>query len=345
MFHSARIKLTVWYLIIIMAISFFFSTFIYFGATREFDRILRVEEFRTTHPNLGEKYIQRPVWDTDVLPPLPNSPDPALIQASRIRVIEGLAGINLIILALSALAGYFLAGRTLRPIKNMVDEQNRFITDASHELNTPLTSLKTSIEVNLRDKKLNLEKSKKVLLSNLEEVNNLQSLSEELIEITQYQKMNGNFVIKSVNIANIISAAAAKIKPQADKKQIKINSRVTKIDVSADERSLTELFTILLDNAVKYSPIKKDVDVQTVNADSKIKIIVKDRGIGIDKQDLPFIFDRFYRADKSRTKQQVAGYGLGLSIAKRIVDLHSGTITVESTKGKGTAFVVEIPKA
>ena len=184
MFHSARIKLTAWYLIIIMAISLSFSTFIYLGATREFDRILRIEQFRITHPELGERYIQRPVWDTDTLP-LPKPPDPALINATRIRVIEGLAGINLIILMLSALAGYFLAGRTLRPIKNMVDEQNRFITDASHELNTPLTSLKTSIEVNLRDKKLSLDKSKDVLLSNLEEVNSLQALSDELIKITQ----------------------------------------------------------------------------------------------------------------------------------------------------------------
>jgi signal transduction histidine kinase len=295
MFHSARIKLTVWYLIIIMFISLFFSTFIYFGVTREFDRILRIEDYRTTHPaEPGERYIQRPVWDTEVLP-LPNPVDPALIQASKLRVVEGLAGINFLILALSALLGYFLAGRTLRPIKNMIDEQNRFITDASHELNTPLTSLKTSIEVNLRDKKLNLEKSRQVLLSNLEEVNNLQVLSDELIEITQYQKANGNFQLTKVNITNVIEAAVLKIKPQADKKQIKINTKITKAFVNADERSITELFIILLDNAVKYSPQKKDIEVQLASTDSRLKITVKDNGIGIDKEDIPFIFDRFYR--------------------------------------------------
>ena len=79
----------------------------------------------------------------------------------KIKGLEALFGVNVIILFLSALSGYFLAGRTLRPIKNMIDEQNRFITDASHELNTPLTSLKTSIEVNLRDKNFNLRKSKR----------------------------------------------------------------------------------------------------------------------------------------------------------------------------------------
>ena len=344
MFHKTRLKLTAWYLLIIMVVSIFFSTFIYFGATREFNRIIRIEQFRNLHPEVNESYIQRPVWENENIP-LPRQPDPRLIQDANIRVLEGLIGINLIILCLSALAGYFLAGRTLKPIKDMVDEQNRFITDASHELNTPLTSLKTSIEVNLRDKKLTLEKSKQVLLSNLEEVNNLQALSEELIEITQYQKANGNFQLSKTDIANVVKNAVLKIKPQADKKQIKISTKVSKTSINADERSLTELFIILLDNAVKYSPQKKNIEVKSVISDSKLKIIVKDNGIGIDKQDLPFIFERFYRADKSRTKQQVAGYGLGLSIAKRIVSLHSGTINVESARGKGTSFIVVFPKA
>lgn len=343
MLHKTRLKLTIWYLFIIMVVSISFSTFIYFGATREFNRVISIEQFRNLHPQTTENYIQRQVWENENIP-LSRQPDPSLIQGVKMRVLEGLIGINLIIFFLSALAGYFLAGRTLKPIKNMVDEQNRFITDASHELNTPLTSLKTSIEVNLRDKKLNLEKTKQVLLSNLEEVNNLQALSDELIEITQYQKANGNFQLTKVDIANVVKAAVLKIKPQADKKQIKINIKVTKSFVNADERSLTELFTILLDNAVKYSPQKRDIEVQSQSVVSKLKITVKDNGIGIDKEDMPFIFDRFYRTDKSRTKQQVAGYGLGLSIAKRIVDLHGGTINVESTKGNGTTFAVMLSK-
>lgn len=343
MFHQTRIKLTAWYLIIIMAVSISFSTFIYLGATREFNRIIRIEQLRTLRPDISDQYIQKPVWENENIP-LTTPPDSRLIQDVRVRVLEGLIGINLIILFLSALAGYFLAGRTLRPIKNMLDEQNRFITDASHELNTPLTSLKTSIEVNLRDKNLNIEKLKQALLSNLEEVNNLQALSNELIEITQYQKVNGNFELKKIDIANVINAAILKIKPQADKKQIKINIKNKKIFVNADERSLVELFTILLDNAVKYSPEKKDINVQVLSVDSKLKVIVSDNGIGIDKEDIPFIFERFYRTDKSRTKQQIAGYGLGLSIAKRIVELHSGTINVESPKGKGATFAVVMPK-
>ena len=341
MFKSARIKLTIWYLLIIMVISISFSTFIYLGSTREFDRILRIQEYRIQHPEIQQRFIQRPIWQNDDIP-LSRAPDPVVISEARNRIAEGLFGINLIILIVSSLAGYFLAGRTLRPIKNMVDEQNRFITDASHELNTPLTSLKTSIEVNLRNKKFNLNDAKKTLLSNLEEVNNLQALSEELIEITQYQKVNGNFKLKKVNVAEVVKKAVAKIKPQADKKQIKIITDVAKTIINADERSLTEVFTILLDNAVKYSVEKKNIEVSSSSTDSKLKIIVKDNGIGIDKEDIPFIFERFYRVDKSRTKQQIPGYGLGLSIAKRIIDLHGGTISVLSVKGEGTSFTVTL---
>ncbi len=343
MFHSARLKLTAWYLLIIMVISLSFSTFIYLGSTREFDRILRVQEYRIQHPDIQQRFIQRPIWQNDDIP-FSRAPDPQVISEARNRIAEGLIGINLIIFIFSSLAGYFLAGRTLRPIKNMVDEQNRFITDASHELNTPLTALKTSIEVNIRDKKLNLEKAKQVLLSNLEEVNNLQVLSSELIEITQYQKINGNFQLAKVDIANVIKTAVLKIKPQADKKQIKINTKVAKAFVNADERSIVELLTVLLDNAVKYSPEKTNIELISQNTDSKVKITIKDNGIGIDKKDLPFIFERFYRADASRTKQQITGYGLGLSIAKRIAALHGGTITVESKKEKGTTFAVMLPK-
>lgn len=135
----------------------------------------------------------------------------------------------------------------------MVDEQNRFITDASHELNTPLTSLKTSIEVNLRDKKLNLVGAKDVLISNLEEVNKLQSLSEDLIKIAQYQKPNGNFQLEEFLISDLIKEAIQKTRPLANKKNIKITIDIPKIKYKGEARSLTEVFTILIDNAIKYS--------------------------------------------------------------------------------------------
>jgi two-component system sensor histidine kinase CiaH len=344
MFHSTRLKLTAWYLLIIMAISISFSAFIYFGATREYDRILRIEQYRIQHPNPPGRIIQRPFGEIDPFP-LSSQADNELVEWARLRVLEALFGINVIILFLSALAGYFLAGRTLRPIKNMLDEQNRFITDASHELNTPLTSLKTSIEINLRDKSFNTEKAKEVLQSNLEDVNNLQFLSAELIKLTQYQDNNVGFQLEKFYLLDVIQEAVEKVKSLAKKKNISISLDIPKIHLIGEKRSLTELFIILLDNAIKYSSNKKIVSLSVRKIDSKIQIFVKDNGIGIERKDIPHIFDRFYRADKSRTKQKILGYGLGLSIAKRIATLHNGSIVVESEVGKGSVFIVTLPKA
>lgn len=344
MFHSTRLKLTVWYLLIIMAISISFSAFIYFGATREFDRALRVENYRMVHPDTRLRIFQIAPWDQDIvtLPPLS---DPQIIESTKIRVLEGLFMVNLIILFFSTIAGYFLAGRTLKPIKNMLDEQNRFITDASHELNTPLTSLKTAIEVNLRDKVLSLKKAKDVLKSNLDDVNNLQFLSAELIKLTQYQDQNINLQLGKVLLKDVIEEAIEKVRVLAKKRNIKITLNSPRIAVAGDRRSLVELFTILLDNAIKYSPDKRSVSVIVEKIDSKAQISIKDQGVGIDKKDIPYIFDRFYRTDKSRAKQETGGYGLGLSIAKRIVALHDGDIEVESEVGKGSVFTVSLPRS
>src|ERR1035437_9849439 len=343
MFHNARLKLTAWYLLIIMLISISFSSFIYFGATNEYDRIVRIEQYRSIHPMQPGTFFQRPP-SSDDLTSLSSKQDNELIEWAKLRVLEALFGINVIILLLSALAGYFLAGRTLRPIKDMLDEQNRFITDASHELNTPLTALKTSLEVNLRNKKLTLEEAKEVLNSNLEDVNNLQSLSEDLMGVIMYQKQNGNFKLAKVDLQGIFKTSAEQLKSLAQKKRITLKTNVSKTFILGNEKSLSELFIILLDNAIKYSKEKSVISINVGKEDSVVNVFVKDNGIGIKTEDLPHIFDRFYRADRSRTKQKIDGYGLGLSIAKRIATLHNGGIRVESEINKGSTFIITFPK-
>lgn len=341
MFHKARLKLTAWYLLIIMAISIAFSIFIYSGAEREFNRLLQIErshiesntgQVRVHFLSNGAIITNTPTVDADV------------VSEARTRVLIALIDVNVIILVLSALAGYFLAGLTLKPIQEMIDEQHRFITDASHELNTPITSLKTTIEVNLRNKNLSLEKAKEALESNLEEVNNLQLLSSDLIKLTQYQKPNGNFYRTDLNLRDVISDATEKVSVMAEQKEIVIEVKIPKTTIFADKKSITEVFVILLDNAIKYSPKKKSVMIIAKELDDKVIISISDEGIGIPKEDLPFIFDRFFRADKSRTKQEIPGYGLGLSIAKKIVTLHNGSITAESNPKKGTTFIITLPK-
>src|SRR3990170_5913676 len=160
MFHSARIKLTFWYLLIIMLVSGFFSLIVYRGFTKEIGRGFR---FQSMH-GLPERriFIQNQYGFMRILPfviyPDETPPDEALeiINLAKWRFGIQLAIINGAIFVLAGTAGYFLAGKTLQPIEVMVDEQKRFVADASHELRTPLTSMKTEVEVALRDKKLKL---------------------------------------------------------------------------------------------------------------------------------------------------------------------------------------------
>src|SRR4030042_3060689 len=171
MFQSARLKLTAWYVLIIMLISIGFSVTVYKSLRFELERAARMPP--SPPPPTGD------IHHAPRIPPPPRI-DPAVVEEMEKRIMFGIFVINLLILGSAGGGGYFLAGKTLKPIKEMFDQQNRFIADASHELRTPLTALKSEIEVGLRDKKLNLVQVKKLLKSNLEEVNNLQVLSDDL---------------------------------------------------------------------------------------------------------------------------------------------------------------------
>jgi len=270
-------------------------------------------------------------------------PDPDLIDDIRHRIIFTLLLIDSGILVVSGGLGYFLAGRTLKPIQTMVDEQNRFISDASHELKTPLTSLKVGMEVFLRDKKPKLADAKSVISESLTEIGRLQSLSESLLQLTQYQKTNSQIKFSRVSTAEFISSAIKKLEPLAKSRQITINPSGENLIVNGNLYALTDLLVILLDNALKYSHPDSSIGIRTKRSDRYVSVFVTDHGLGIPKNDLPRIFDRFYRADTARGKEEAGGYGLGLSIAKKIVESHKGTISAKSIPGSGSTFTVKLP--
>jgi two-component system, OmpR family, sensor histidine kinase CiaH len=332
MFRSARIKLTAWYLLIIMVISGAFSIAVYNALTSELDRIERTQQFRIEHEN-REFGLNRPI---------PPYIDPIIINEAKNRVALFLGLLDLVILGVSALAGYWLAGKTLKPIQVMVKDQNRFIADASHELRTPLTALKAEIEVSLRDKKLTLWEAQHILSSNLEEVNKLQNLADSLIKLTQYNGKKQT-VNEIVNLPEIMCEATNRVTKLAKLKKITITQKVAAITLVGDAQSLTELIVILLDNAIKYSPNGTTVKLRATATDKNVTIAVVDQGIGIETKNIPHLFDRFYRVDKSRTKDAVDGYGLGLSIAKQIAEDHAGSIQVASKPNNGSTFTIEIP--
>lgn len=306
MFKLARIKLTLYYSAIIMAISLFFSIIIYQSATFELRRIEARQAQR--RPIIGSPFVI----------------DPEVIEETKIRIIWSLFVTNVFILGISTASGYFLAGKTLEPIRKNMEDQKDFVGSASHELRTPLTSLKTEIEVGLRDKKLTASTARRILVSNLEEVNKMQKLSDHLLRLNRLESMGDVFDMKRVDLKEVALEAIGKRK---------INKDLKKTMVKGNRDALVELANILIDNAVKYGGGAANVEVRVGNNSLQIT----DRGLGISKSDLPHIFDRFYRSDKSRAKE---GYGLGLSIAKQIADLHGAKIKVNSKLGVGSSFKV-----
>ncbi|MEW5705878.1 MAG: ATP-binding protein [Actinomycetota bacterium] len=351
MFRSARLKLTAWYLLSIMTISIVFSLLAYQGLRYEIRRDMHIQALRAMS---GPRWFRDGNSDLSQFEFTPGFPfgrrfpapplafDTELFEEAQRRLAMNLVTINIGIFIISGVAGYFLAGRALRPIEVMVDEQKRFVADASHELRTPLTAMRTEIEVTLRDKDPTAASMKQVLESNLEEIDKLQLLSDHLLTLGRLQNTASNGKFMEVNLTDVVEEALQNVRPLALEKNIKIHSNIENIALEADRDSLVKLFVIFMDNAIKYSYENGEVFITAKSVKNKAIISVKDLGAGIRASDLPYIFNRFYRADASRSKA-VPGYGLGLSIAKSIIEMHNGKVDVKSSPEQGTTFTITLP--
>jgi len=332
MFQSATFRLTLWYLAIIMAISVLFSVIIY--GTSE-------QELRQSYHRESSIYQLAPGFRLNLNNSLGNATPEDLFNDAKTRLKLNLVIINTGILILAGGASFVLARRTLSPIEAALEAQGRFAADASHELRTPLTAMKSEIEVALRGKELSGDEARHLLGSNLEEIAKLEALSTGLLRLAQ---QDGQAIAKfPVDLAEISAAGVKRLSGAAKKQGVQIDNRISKITVGGDSESIVELLVILLDNAIKYSPAKSTITLGATTHGHWAHITVRDEGQGIKVLDIPRIFDRFYRADSSRSKHQITGYGLGLSIAKKITDLHGGTIEVASRPGKGSVFTVRLP--
>ena len=334
MFKQARLKLTAWYLLIIMVISFSFSALIYTINVNEINRFANSQRNR-----IEKQFVQN---DQNPRPPLILIDDD-LIQESLQRLLINLLIINGFILVISGSLSYFLAGKTLSPIQKMTEDQKRFISDASHELRTPLTALKSLFEVSLRDEKMDLSEAKKVITTGITQTDKLKILSDSLLELSRLDSNYSQSSFTKVSLKKIVLESISQIKSKADSKDIKIINQIASHKVFGDPNKLTEVFVIFLDNAIKYSPNNSQIKLISQIQKNNLVIKIIDQGIGISQKDLPHIFDRFYQADNARTKTNDSGYGLGLSIAKQIIKAHQGKILVTSKLKSGTTFIIHLP--
>lgn len=331
MFHSAALRLTGWYLAIIMVISLAFSVSLY--------HVSRQELGRNVNRQIG--YFNNLIGPDE-------SGDFGILRQRQLQedlrhLKADLVIFNVIVLVAGGAASYWLARRTLDPIEEALNAQARFASDASHELRTPLTAIQTENEVALRDKTLSKAQAVSLLKSNLEEIGKLKSLSEGLLKLA-----NRKGAIEKphpVALKEVTAAAVERYQKAAAAAKIKVKDQTSQVRVMGDRESLIELIAILLDNAIKYSPPGSTVRLSNTVRGKQVLFKVEDQGRGIKKAELPRIFDRFYRSDSSRHKSGAEGYGLGLAIARNIIEAHHGHIEVSSTPRKGTTFTVFLPAA
>jgi signal transduction histidine kinase len=257
------------------------------------------------------------------------------------NLIINLVLLNALILAGGSLLSYFLARRTLRPIETVMRIQDRFITDASHELRTPLTSLLLSNEVALRKKHITENNARAIIQQNVSDIKELKNLSESLLTLataTQGVQLN------DVPLQMVLESALQKIRPQAQAKHIRLHTSTDSRMIRTDQTILSEVILVLLDNAIKYSSPRTTVTITTSTDDTQqTHIRVHDQGPGISKNDLPHIFERFYRIDQSRS--QTTGHGLGLAIASQLVRVINATLIVEESTPEGSTFMIVLPKS
>lgn len=336
MFKSATLKLTGWYLALVMGLSLAFSFVLYHSSVGSLQSSF--DHQRVAIRDQYQSYYGVPPspYDLDAL-------QSREVSRAEQQLIANLTLANIGVLLVGGAASFYMARRTLEPIEQALEAQTRFTADASHELRTPLTAMQAEIEVALRDKTLNIVEAREQLESNLEEVNKLQELSNNLLMLANQDTTS--FAPQPVEVHDMLKDALSRTAKAAKERAVIIDNQSKPLRVLGSKDGLAQLATILLDNAIKYSPNNSTITITTATKGGNALIAFADQGQGIKPDDLPHIFDRLFRADQSRNKEKVSGFGLGLSIAKKIVELHKGAIDVTSKVGKGSTFTIRVPLA
>ena len=225
-------------------------------------------------------------------------------------------------------------------IDNAFKSQKRFVANASHEIRTPLTVIQTELEI--LEKKLKENEGKESIKIVLSEIDDLTRLTNSLLLITKLDSSETKLNLSRIRIDELLAECAQAMNQAAVKKDIQINLSIDDaVEINADREKLKSVFINLIDNAIKYSSNNSRITILLEKiSENKIKINVEDTGPGIPASEIPYIFNRFYRSNEIRS--EIGGNGLGLAIAKEIVELHGGQISVESKPREKTIFKVNL---
>ena len=231
-------------------------------------------------------------------------------------------------------------------LKRVNEMRSDFVANVSHELRTPLSILRGYIETLLDNPKTSAKELARILEVMERHSKRLGLLVDDLLTLAQLESANSSLQLSEVNLSELFGRVVRDWEKKLVEKRLKmmVDLPATVAIVRADETRLQEVLYNLLDNAVKYSHEKGEIRLRAEQSDNgEIALSVSDSGVGIGKNDLPRIFERFYRADKARSPESIRGTGLGLSIVKHIAQLHGGRVEAESEPGKGTTIRVLLP--
>jgi signal transduction histidine kinase len=234
----------------------------------------------------------------------------------------------------------------IEQLKETDARRRELVANVSHELNTPLTSIRGYVEtLTMRDHPLTEEEREKYLNIVNAEVLRLNRLIEDLTELSKLDAKEIALMKSPTEVETLVRRVVSKYELQAQQQHIalSVQSAVDALQIEIDEMRIEQVLANLIVNALRYTPAGGSVSVSVSETPTKVAIVVSDTGQGIPQEDIHHIFERFYRVDKSRSRDG-GGTGLGLAIAKHLVELHSGTIEVDSQVGKGTMMVVKLPK-
>ena len=254
-----------------------------------------------------------------------------------------LSSVALLSLVAAFLISLFNANRSIKPVEESYNKQKQFVADASHELKTPLTTINTNVDVLLTREDSTIGAEKKWLQYIKTETERMTKLTNDLLYLARLDHNENAVMLSPVSFSEAAESVILLMEAVVFEKNVNMNYDIAPdLTVNGNMEQLKQLVMILLDNACKYTPEKGTIDVRLKKADGAAVFTVRNSGEGISEEALEHIFERFYREDKSRARKS-GGYGLGLAIAKAIVESYKGSIKAESVKNEYTQFTVKIP--
>ena len=253
-----------------------------------------------------------------------------------------LAVLGGVALVFAAGIGYVLSGGAMKPVREAYEKQRQFAADASHELRTPLAVVLASADLLRSDPSITSPFLKQVIEDVRDEVKKMTKLVSDLLTVARTDGKANQMRLVRMDLVSAVQQTVRIMRPFAEKKDIVIDEELPKrVEIHADEQKIRQLILILVDNAVKYTSEHGRISVCVQEDRGSVKLSVSDTGIGIAPEHQERIFERFYRVDKARSRR-MGGNGLGLAIAREIVEAHGGSIAVESEPGKGTTFHIRL---